>query len=87
MMRGGAMDRRIADRIRLKTRLIVHEGTASQRELARIAADGEYGPLPAPGVACRLECGGKIIATGDIVKKKGKVLFRITRTETEEHDG
>ena len=77
----------MADRIRVRTRLIIYEGTCSQRDLSRIAADGKYGPLADPGVGCKLECGGQIIAAGNLVRKKGRILFKILETEKEDGNG
>lgn len=77
------MDTNISGNVRLKTRLILHEGACSQLELARIASEARYGPLEHPGVDCKLECGGQIVAIGKLVTKKGKTVFKIQETEEE----
>jgi|APSaa5957512622_1039677.scaffolds.fasta_scaffold101734_2 hypothetical protein len=80
------MDPNIAGNVKLKTRLILHEGECSQLELARIAAEAKYGPLEHPGVDCKLECGGQIVAVGELVTENGKTVFKIQETE-EDNNG
>ena len=77
------MNEQTAKKVTLPTRLIIHRGACSQLDLARIAADGRYGPIDQPGIDCELECGGQIIATGKLITKKGKTLFRLQHTEAE----
>ncbi|MBT3272695.1 MAG: hypothetical protein HN368_06050 [Spirochaetales bacterium] len=74
----------LAGRVKLGTRLIIHERFCSNRELAEITEAGKYGPLADAGIGCKLECGGQIIAEGKLVKKSGKVFFKILQTEKEE---
>ncbi len=81
------MNAEMAEDVKLQTRLILHESTCSQLDLARIASEPKYGPLEHPGIGCKLECGGQIVAVGRLVTKKGKTLFKIQETEKEADDG
>ena len=67
----------IARRVTMKSRLVFFEGNATGKEISRIAGEGGFGPVQNPGINCGLEYGGQIIALGRLVKKRGKILFKV----------
>ncbi len=61
----------LADRIGVKTHIVLHRSGATPRTLADIRAAKVYEP-GAEGSVCELVAGGARIATGKLVKRRGR---------------
>lgn len=70
------------DRIPVATRVIVHRSEISTATLGEIIQKGEF--LPSEGAVCELEAGGKVIARGKIVRRRGESCFKVLETAKEE---
>lgn len=70
------------DRIPVATRVIVHRSEISTAALGEIIRKGEF--TPSDGEVCELESGGKVIARGRIVRRRGESCFKVMETAKEE---
>jgi hypothetical protein len=67
--------KQVLERIRIPTRIIVHRLALTPGALADIVRTGTF--TPADGAVCELEAGGKIIARGRIVRRRGGFFFKV----------
>jgi hypothetical protein len=67
----------LAEKIKLPARVVIKRTSLSSQDVVDIRAAGEYGPVPAGEEICELEIGGRRIATGKIVKKRGGYFFKV----------
>ena len=67
----------LARKIKLPTRIVVQRTRLSPGELLDIRERGEYGPVPRDGRICELETGGEVIASGKIVRRRGRYWFKV----------
>lgn len=70
------------ERIRIPTRIIVHRSELTPNALADIVRTRTL--TPADGAVCELEAGGKIVARGRIVRRRGAYWFKVGETAKEE---
>lgn len=70
------------ERIRIPTQIIVHRLELTPAALADIVRAGTL--RPADGDVCELEAGGKIVARGTIVRRRGAYFFKVRETAKEE---
>ena len=73
----------IAAQVTLPTKVIVHRTRLNPRDLVAIAAEKQYGPIPEKEELCEIEAGGRVLAKGKIVKRKGEFYFKIMETFSE----
>jgi hypothetical protein len=73
--------KQILERIRIPTRIIVHRLALTPGTLADIVRTGTF--TPTDGAVCELEAGGKTIARGKIVRKRGGFFFKVRETAEE----
>jgi hypothetical protein len=73
--------KQVLERIRIPTRIIVHRLELTPEALADIVRTGTF--VPADGAVCELETGGKIIARGRIVRRRGAFTFKVQETAEE----
>jgi hypothetical protein len=66
----------IADKIKLKGRVVVNRTKLSAGSLAEIYSEKIYNPSEKDDT-CELEFGGSVLASGKIVKKKGEYYFKV----------
>jgi len=71
----------LAHRIRLGTRVVIQRTRLSPAELLRIKDQGEYGPVPREQQICELEVGGRIVARGKIVRRRGVYRFKVPEAQ------
>ena len=69
------------ERLTLPTRIIVNRTEQTTAALDQQVQRGEY--APSAGDVCELAAGGRTIARGRIVKRRGKNLFKVTETAEE----
>jgi hypothetical protein len=74
-------EKQVLERIRIPTRIIVHRLELTPGALADIVHTGTF--TPADGAVCELEAGGKIIARGKIVRRRGAFYFKVRETAEE----
>ena len=67
----------VAERIKLPARVVLHRTVLTPREIARIKSGERTLSPDSEEAVCELEVGGRIVATGRIVKKRGKYQFRV----------
>lgn len=70
-------DSPLADRVKLRSRVVVQRAFLSPREILSIQAEQKYGPVPKKQRICELEAGGRVLARGKIVKRKGEYYFKV----------
>jgi len=73
--------KQVLERVRIPTRIIVHRLTLTPAALADIVRTGTL--TPADGAVCDLEAGGKIVARGRIVRRRGGVFFKVSEVAEE----
>jgi hypothetical protein len=73
--------KQILERIRIPTRIIVHRLALTPGTLAAIVRTGTFTPID--GAVCELEAGGKVIARGKIVRRRGEFFFKVRETAEE----
>lgn len=66
----------IAKRVKLKSSIILHRTRVSPADIVNIRNDKTY-EIPPKEAVCELEVGGKVVAKGKIVKKKGESYFKV----------
>ena len=74
--------KQVLERIRIPTRVIVHRLELTPGALADIVRTGTF--KPSDGAVCELEAGGKVIARGKIVRRRGAYWFKVGETAKEE---
>jgi hypothetical protein len=67
--------KQVLERIRIPTRIIVHRLELTPEALADVVRTRTF--VPADGAVCELEAGGKIIARGRIVRRRGAFTFKV----------
>ncbi len=67
--------KQVLERIRIPTRVIVRRLELTPGALADIVRTGTF--TPADGAVCELEAGGKTIARGKIVRRRGAHWFKV----------
>jgi hypothetical protein len=77
MTEGFREDSPLLHRVMVPTRVVVHQNRLSPREVAALKAAGEYGPIPEEERLCVLEAGGVPLARGRIVRRRGRVYFKV----------
>ncbi|HSV91454.1 MAG TPA: hypothetical protein VLH81_00200 [Desulfobacterales bacterium] len=73
--------KQVLDRVRIPTRIIVNRLALTPGALADIVRTGTF--TPAGGAVCELEAGGKIIAWGRIVRRRGGYFFKVREVAEE----
>jgi hypothetical protein len=73
--------KQVLERVRIPTRIIVHRLARTPEALADIVRTGTF--APADGAVCELEAGGKIIARGRIVRRRGGFFFNVREVAEE----
>ncbi len=71
----------IAEKVRLKGRIVVQRTSLTPGEVQALRERGAYGPIPKPDQVCELEVGGKTIARGKIVRRRGEYYFKVLERE------
>ena len=66
-----------AKKIVLGSRIVVQRTRLSPNDLVAVQREGSYGPVPREEEVCELMAGGRTLARGRIVRKRGKYYFRI----------
>ena len=69
----------LAGKIRLPARVVVRRTRLSPHDVNAVKAAGVYGPIPKDAEVCELEIGGRRIAQGTLVKKRGAYHFKVSR--------
>jgi hypothetical protein len=67
----------LAGRIKLPTRIVIQRTKLSPGELMQIRESGRYGPIPQKQEICELEAGGRVLARGKIVRRRGEYYFKV----------
>lgn len=70
--------KQVLERIRIPARVIVHRAELTPGALADIVRAGSL--AAARGAVCELEAGGKVIARGRIVRRRGEFFFKVRET-------
>jgi len=65
----------VAERVDLPTLLVLDRMRLSAGDIDGIRAAGAY--EASPGSTCELEAGGQVLASGKIVKRRGKYFFKV----------
>lgn len=73
--------RSLFERITIPTRVIVNRLEFTTTALAETLAKGEL--APAGESTCELEAGGQIIASGKIVRRRGRYFFKVLESAEE----
>jgi len=73
--------KQVLERVRIPTRIIVHRLALTPGALADIVRTGTF--TPADGAVCELEAGGKIVARGRIVRRRGGFFFKVSEVAEE----
>jgi hypothetical protein len=71
-------DSPIAERVSLQTYLVLDRMRLSAGDIEGIRRAGSYEPS-VPSI-CELEAGGQVIASGKIVKRRGKYFLKVIET-------
>jgi hypothetical protein len=66
----------IAEKIKLKGRVIVNRAKLSAGDLAKIYEEKQYSPSQRDET-CELEFGSQVLAKGKIVKKRNEFYFKV----------
>ena len=66
----------IAEKIKLKGRVIINRAKLSAGSLSEIYREKSYSP-PEKYDTCELEFGGSVLASGKIVRKRGEYYFKV----------
>lgn len=74
----------LAERVRLKARVVLHRARLTPRGIRAIREAGRYGPIPRPEELCELEVGGQVVARGRIVRRRGECWFQVLETGGQE---
>jgi hypothetical protein len=69
----------LAEKIKLPARVVITRLELSPHDVNGIRAAGAYGPVPANGEICELEIGGRRIAQGKLIRKRGGTFFKVIR--------
>ena len=77
------VESRIANRVSVDTRVILHRDTSTPKLISRYRNLGEYEPGP-DGSTCELIAGGACIATGKLLKRNGRWCMQIEETGEEQ---
>ena len=77
MSKNFLVESKMAEKIKLDTKVVIQRTTLSPQDLIRIQKAGEYGPVPFKEQICELEAGGQVLAKGKIVKKRGEYYFKV----------
>ncbi len=70
-------DSPIAEKIKLKGRVIVNKSKLSAGDLAKIYEEKQYIPAQKKEDICELEFGGQLLASGKIVKRRSGYYFKV----------
>jgi hypothetical protein len=76
-----------AKRVRLPARVVIGRGAHSLRDVRAIAEAGTFSPAFNPQPACELEVAGLVVARGRIVRKGGRLFFKVTEIEKRNEGG
>jgi hypothetical protein len=74
----------LAEKIKLPAAVVVHRTALCPLEVKHIRSSGVYGPIPEKEEVCELHVGGRRIAVGNIVKRRGEYYFKVGRLTTPE---
>ncbi len=68
----------VAAKTRLPAVVVLNRYQASPAELLGVKEHGVYGPVRIDQSECMLETGGQTIASGKIVKRRGRMYFKVS---------
>jgi len=81
------MESPAAKRVRLPARVVIGRGAHSLRDVRAIAEAGTFSPASDPLPACELEVAGVVVARGRVVRKGGRLFFKVAEIERRNEGG
>ena len=67
----------LATQVRLPTRIVMRRGQLSPTDVVAIKTDGTYDAATAGAPLCELVVGGTILARGRVIRRGGRVFFKV----------